>query len=155
MTGAWESLERRAFVNEGANEVIEIPARGHKRDLEGSMCRGAVIMTRVCASASNLSDTMERKRVADEKRSGDPRPTKMENEKTALEGECRHDRKSDSPRSGGRLSGDGSPAGEPPKVLYIRGRPPGDGSLAGEPGNLTPLQTSSKFLGSVVLEAST
>ena len=80
-TAVWQRLDKGVFVNESANEVIEIPARGHKRDLEKSMCKGAVVMTEV----RSLGDTIERKRVADEKRSGDPRPTKLKNEKIALE----------------------------------------------------------------------
>ena len=40
-TGVWERLDRRAFVNEKANEVVEIPARGYAKDMKKSICKGA------------------------------------------------------------------------------------------------------------------
>ena len=50
-------------------------------------------------------------------------------------GACRHDRNVGFPKNKGRLSGDGSQAGEPSEVLSKEGRPSGDGNPAGEPEN--------------------
>ena len=33
-TAVWQRLDKGVFVNEKANEFIEIPAQGNKRDLE-------------------------------------------------------------------------------------------------------------------------
>ena len=54
---SWERIDRKAFVNEGANEVIEILARGHKRDLERSIMKGAVVIVEV----KRLTATKERR----------------------------------------------------------------------------------------------
>ena len=127
---AWRPIERQAFVNESANEVVEILARGHKRDLKRSMTRGAVTMVEVRGLEASTESTEQG--MIDSRQSGEG--AQLETiERIGSDAECRHDRKSAFPRNGGRLSGDGSPAGEPPEVLHTNGRPSGDGSLAGEP----------------------
>ena len=55
---AWKSIERKAFVNESANEIVEIPARGHKRDLKRSIMKGAVTTVEM----QTLVATIEKRR---------------------------------------------------------------------------------------------
>ena len=120
-------------MNESANEIVEMPARGHKRDLKRSMMKGAVTMVEV----RSLVVHIEKEKMSTEQGMIDSRQSREGAQLETIEGigseaECRHDRKSAFPRNGGRLSGDGSPAGEPSEVLIIKGRPSGDESLTGE-----------------------
>ena len=66
---AWSPIERKALVNESANEVVEIPAGGHKRDLRRSMTQGAVTMVEV----RSLLAPIEEEKICAEEGLGDPR----------------------------------------------------------------------------------
>ena len=121
----WETIDKKAYVNEEANEVTEIPPKGHQRDLKRSMMKGGIVMTEV----RRLKADTEREAVTSARTAKDPRPTatKESGEKSTASKGC-STRNSDFPRKDGRLLGDGNPAGELSEVLCIRGRPSRDGT---------------------------
>ena len=68
----WQRLDKGVLVNESANEIIEIPARGYARDLKKSVSKGAVVMVDSMNPTSINIETAQRKRTAGGERSVDP-----------------------------------------------------------------------------------